>query len=157
MTSQADWREAAARAIEAIRAAPVEPYREGAPARRVVRTEGRRTGRTRPFGVNVTRVGGRLYLCSSHRRRDWVRNVVAAGRCTVERDGPGGTDADYSAVLVEGREAAEVLATYLPQAGFQDPELPFAVDASVAEIIPHAATTAVFRLDPLGVPAGAGR
>lgn len=147
MTSQADWREMAARAIEDIRAAPAEPYREGAPVRRVVRVDGRRTGRARPFGINVTRVGGRLYLCSSVRRRDWVRNLLAAGRCTVERDGADGTDTDYSAVLVEGTEAAEVLATYLPQAGFQDPELPFAVDASIAEITPHVATTAVLRLD----------
>jgi len=148
MTSEADWREMAARAIEDIRAAPVQPYREGVPARRVVRVDGRRTGRPRPFGINVTRVGGRLYLCSSIRRRDWVRNLLAAGRCTIERDGPDGTDTDYSAVLVEGTEAAEVLATYLPQAGFEDPELPFAVDAPIAEIAPHTTTTAVFRLGP---------
>lgn len=137
-----------AQAIEELRAAPAPPYREGAPVARVVRVPGRRTGRPRPFGVNITQVGGRLYLCSATRRRDWVRNLAAAGACTVERDGPDGTDTAYTATLIEGPEAATALATYLPQAGYRDPELPFGLDATAEEITPHTATTAVVRLDP---------
>ncbi|MFC4908202.1 hypothetical protein [Actinomadura gamaensis] len=148
MEQQTDRRAAAARAIEDVRAAPVQPYEEGRPALRVVNVPGRRSGEPRPFGVNVTAIDGRLYLCSAVRRRDWVRNLVAAGACTVERDGPGGTDARYTATLVEGPEAARALAVYLPQAGYADPELPFPVDASEAEILPHTASTTVFRLDP---------
>ncbi|TDD66962.1 hypothetical protein E1293_38545 [Actinomadura darangshiensis] len=148
MDSPADYREMMARAIEDIRAEPVQPYREGAPVRRVIRVRGRTTGRPRRFGINVTQVGGHLYLCSAIRRRDWVRNLIAAGRCTVERDGPDGADTDHASVLIEGAEAAAVLATYLPQAGYQDPELPFAVDAPITDITPHTTTTAVFRLDP---------
>ncbi|WP_433465172.1 hypothetical protein [Spirillospora sp. CA-128828] len=149
MESDTGRREMAVRAIEDIRATPVQPYREGAPVRRVIRVRGRVTGQPRPFGINVTRVGGGLYLCSAIRHRDWVRNLLGAGRCTVERDGPDGTDADYAAVLVEGAEAAAVLATYLPQAGYQDPELPFPIGAPIADITPHTTVTAVFRLDPL--------
>lgn len=139
--------EQAVRAIAEIRAADAPPYREGAPVPRVVRVPGRRTGEPRPFGVNVTQVGGRLYLCSAVRRRDWVRNLAAAGACTVERDGPDGADTAYAATFVEGPEAAAALATYLPQAGYADPELPFALDASAAEIVPHTGITAVVRLD----------
>lgn len=148
MEQQTDWRAAAAKAIEDVRAAPVQPYREGTPSVRVVNVPGRRSGEPRPFGINVTMLDGRLYLCSAIRRRDWVRNLVAAGACTIERDAPDGTDAAYTATLLEGPEAARALAVYLPQAGYVDPELPFAVDATVEEIVPHTASTTVFRLDP---------
>lgn len=139
----------ALRALQDIRATPVVPYGEGRPVRRVVRVRGRRTGLPRPFGINVTRVGGGLYVCAPTRRRDWVRNLLSAGRCAVERDGPDGADAPYTATLVEGREAARALATYVPLTGYAGPELPFALDASLEEILPHTAATAVFRLDPV--------
>lgn len=143
MDSQATWRE---QAIQSIRRAPAQPYREGGPARRVVVVAGRHSGCPRPFGINITQVGGKLYLCSATRRRDWVRNLLHAGRCTVEGDGPDGA-AEYVPVLIEGTEAARVLATYLPQSGYQDPELPFPADASAEQITPHTTATAVIRLD----------
>jgi hypothetical protein len=35
-----------------------------------------------------------------------VRNLLHAGRCTVERDGPGGAATKYTPVPIEGTEAA---------------------------------------------------
>jgi hypothetical protein len=97
--------------------------------------------------VNVTQVDGHLYACSATRERDWVRNLIAAGQCRIERDAPDGDDSDRRPVLVAGREAATVLATYLPQAGYHDPALPFAVDAPLGEMERLAHLTAVVRFD----------
>ncbi|GLY83041.1 hypothetical protein [Actinoallomurus iriomotensis] len=140
--------ETARKMIDRLRAEPVEPYADGRPVPRVIDVVGRRSGEPRPFGVNVTALDGRLYVCSATRARDWVRNLVAAGRCRVERDGPGGADTERRPVMVEGNEAARVLATYLPQVEYRDPLLPFAPDAPVEEILPHVGRTAVLRLDP---------
>jgi deazaflavin-dependent oxidoreductase (nitroreductase family) len=149
MTTQTDWREFTQRGMDRIRNMPPVPYREGRPAGRVIVVAGRRTGLPRPFGINVIQVGGRLYVCSATRRRDWVRNLVAAGRCTVERDGPGGAGAEYAAVLIEGAEAGRALAAYLSQIWYHDPDLPFAAGATAEEITPHTTSTTVIRLDPL--------
>jgi pimeloyl-ACP methyl ester carboxylesterase len=131
--------------VERIRAEPPLPYKERTPVNRVIAVHGRKTAKPRPFPVNVTMIGGRLYLCSSTRRRDWVRNLLATGGCVIEGD----EDGPRHPVLVEGREAAGVLAAYLSSSGYQDPELPFAPDASPEEILPHTTETAVFRLDPV--------
>jgi len=149
-----DQREAAQAMIKHLRDRTPEPYQDRRPVARVIDVVGRRSGLPRPFGVNVTAIGGHLYLCSSTRARDWVRNLVAAGRCRVERDAADGGDTECRAVMVEGREAAVALAVYLPQAGYRDPQLPFEPDASVEEIARHVHTTAVLRLDPLGPDAG---
>lgn len=142
-------REAAAAMIEQLRAQKPEPYHEHRPVPRVIDVVGRRSGLPRAFGVNVTAVDGHLYVCSSTRARDWVRNLLAAGHCRIERDGPDGGDTERRVVLVEGRQAARVLATYLPQAGYRDPLLPFEPDAPVEEIQRHVQHTAVLRLEPL--------
>jgi hypothetical protein len=139
----------AARAmVEQLRASAVEPYQDGSPVPRVIDVPGRRSGLPRPFGVNVTCVG-RLYACSSTRERDWVRNLLAAGRCRVERDGADGHDTERRPVMVEGREAADALATYLAASGHRDPDLPFEPGAPVEEIERHIHRTAVLRLDPV--------
>ncbi|MEW9532623.1 hypothetical protein [Microbispora sp. NPDC049125] len=65
----------------------------------------------------------------------------------MERDGPHGQDTERAPVMVEGREAARALATYLPQIGYRDPHLPFGPDAPLDEIERHVGKTAVFRLD----------
>jgi deazaflavin-dependent oxidoreductase (nitroreductase family) len=140
-------REAALKMLEQLRGQPVEPYRDGRPVPRVIDVVGRRSGAPRPFGVNVTAIDGNLYICSSTRARDWVANLLAAGRCRVERDGPDGEHTERDPVMVEGQEAARALATYLPQAGYRDPLLPFDTDAPLDEIERHVEKTAVFRLD----------
>jgi deazaflavin-dependent oxidoreductase (nitroreductase family) len=142
-------REAAQAMIEHLRARTPEPYQDRRPVARVIDVVGRRSGLPRPFGVNVTAIDGRLYVCSSTRSRDWVRNLLAAGRCRVERDAADGGDIERRPVLTEGREAAAALAVYLPQAGYRDPQLPFEPDAPVDEIVQHVHTTAVLRLDPV--------
>jgi hypothetical protein len=140
-------RAAAQEMIERIRAQEAAPYRDRRPVARVIDVVGRRSGRSRPFGVNVTAVDGRLYVCSSTRARDWVRNLLAAGYCHVERDGPEGGDTRRRAVLVEGPEAARALATYLSQSGYRDPRLPFDPEAPIEEIERHVHRVAVLRLD----------
>ncbi|MER6144956.1 hypothetical protein ABT174_33825 [Streptomyces sparsogenes] len=145
-------REAAQAMIEQLRARTPEPYQDRRPVARVIDVAGRRSGLPRPFGVNVTSIDGRLYVCSSTRSRDWVRNLQAAARCRVERDAADGGDTERRPVMVEGREAAVALAVYLPQAGYRDPLLPFEPDAPVDEIARHVHKTAVLRLDPVDAP-----
>ncbi|GAA4239026.1 hypothetical protein GCM10022254_57430 [Actinomadura meridiana] len=144
----ADRLAAAQAMIEQLRAQEPPPYQEGQPVPRVIDVVGRRSGMPRPFGVNVTTVDGHLYVCSSTRARDWVRNLLAAERCRIERDAPGGNDTERRPVLVEGDQAARVLAIYLSASGHHDPELPFAPDAPIEEIKRHVHHTAVLRLDP---------
>ncbi|MEU4197232.1 hypothetical protein AB0E69_35410 [Kribbella sp. NPDC026611] len=148
MDEVASQRLVALAAIDGLRESPVSPYRDGRPVARVIEVVGRVTGEPRPFGVNVTRINGHLYVCSATRERDWVRNLLAARRCRIERDGPGGADSERVPVLVVGREAAVALATYLPQSGYHDPLLPFEEGASVDEIERWVDSVAVFRLDP---------
>ena len=142
-------REAARAMLEHLRTQMPEPYAERQPVARVIEVVGRRSGASRPFGVNVTAVDGRLYVCSSTRARDWVRNLLAAGYCRIERDGPEGRDTERRALLVEGREAARALVIYLAQSGYRDPQLPFDPDAPIDEIERYVHRTAVLRLDPL--------
>ena len=142
-------REAAGVMLEHLRTQEPEPYRDRRPVARVIDVVGRRSGLSRPFGVNVTAIDGRLYVCSSTRARDWVRNLLAAGRCRIERDGAAGRDTECRVVMEEGHQAARVLAVYLPQCGYRDPQLPFALDAAVNEIAQHVRRTAVLRLDPV--------
>jgi deazaflavin-dependent oxidoreductase (nitroreductase family) len=115
----------------------------------VIDVVGRRSGEPRPFGVNVTQIDGHLYICSATRERDWVRNLLAVGRCRIERDRPDGEHVECDPVMVEGREAARALATYLPQVGYRDPHLPFEPEAPLDEIERYVDKTAVFRLDPI--------
>lgn len=142
-------RQAALDMLARLREQAVPPYLDRRPVPRVIAVVGRRSGALRPFGVNVTMIGDHLYICSATRARDWVRNLLAAGRCRIERDGPDGEHTERNAVLVAGREAADALATYLPHVEYQDPQLPFAKDAPVDEIERHVDKTAVFRLDPI--------
>jgi hypothetical protein len=126
--------------VARLRAQPVEPYEDRRPVPRVINVVGRVSGEPRPFD-------GRLYVCSATRARDWARNLLAAGRCQVERDGPEGVDTEREPVLVEGHEAAVALATYLPRAGYRDPALPYDLDAPIDVVERHVDRTLVVRLD----------
>lgn len=123
-----------------IRGAEPDPYADGKYVLRIVEVPGRTTGEARPFPIAVTQVGGNRYLCAPNRTRDWVRNLLAAGHCTVERD------ADYSVELVGGDEGAPVIATYLSLLGRESTMWPFPGNASVEEIREHTDTTAVIKL-----------
>jgi hypothetical protein len=147
VTSPADMtpRERTNMMLARIRSAEPEPYREGGYVLRVLSAPGRRTGQPRAWVIAVVQLDGERYVCSPNRRRDWVRNLLAAGWCTVEGEDP----ARYDATLIQTGEAADVVATYL--GGLQrrpSTMWPFPGDAPVAEIREHLHEIAVFRLTP---------
>ncbi|WIX83154.1 nitroreductase/quinone reductase family protein [Amycolatopsis carbonis] len=115
--------------VEQVREAAVEPYADGVPVLRVVDVVGRRSGESRPVVLNVTERGGRQYVCAPE-GRGWVRNLLAAGYCRVERDGPRGRDTVRRVRRVGDEEAQPVL------------------KAQVANF-PDGRPTTVLRLEPL--------
>lgn len=129
--------------IARIRAAQPQEYTEGAYVLRVVHVRGRITGKAHEVPIAVTQVSGRRYLCAPHRARDWVRNLLAAGTCRVERD----PVPDQRAALVDGDEAAPVVAAYLRKLEQPSVEWPFPSDAPLSEIRAYADQLAVFRLE----------
>ncbi|MEV4600765.1 hypothetical protein AB0K15_25635 [Amycolatopsis sp. NPDC049253] len=94
--------------VEQVRNAAVEPYVDGVPVLRVVDVVGRRSGESRPVALNVTELRGRQYVCAPD-GRGWVRNLLAAGYCRVERDGPEGRDTVRRVRPVGEEEAPPVL------------------------------------------------
>lgn len=122
------------------------PYREGGYVLRVLTVTGRVTGQDRSWPIAVAQLRGQRYLCAPNRRRDWVRNLLKAGWCTLEGDDP----ARQTATLTEDDEAAEAVAAYLGALGRTSQEWPFPGDAPAATIRQHLAQIAVFRLTPKG-------
>ena len=128
-----------------IRADGPAPYQEGRYVLRVVSVPGRSSGEPRPVPIAIPLVEGERYLCAPNRRRDWVRNLLAAGECEIEGD----PTPRHRAVLVEDDTAANAVHVYLSALGRQSPEWPFAENAPVPEISKHVKEFAVFRLDPI--------
>jgi hypothetical protein len=131
--------------MDKIRAAGHAPYQEGRYVLRVVSVPGRSSGEPRPVPIAIPMVAGELYLCAPNRRRDWVRNLLAAGACEIEGDSASGR----RAVLVEDETAAVAVRAYLSSLGRPSAEWPFPSDAPASEIAEHVATIAVFRLEPI--------
>jgi deazaflavin-dependent oxidoreductase (nitroreductase family) len=127
-----------------IRSSEPAPYQEGGYVLRVLTVPGRRTGQLRSCPIAVVQRDGQHYLCGPNRRRDWVRNLLAAGWGTVEGDEP----ARHQATLIESPEAAEVVAAYLGRLGRPSTMWPFPSDAPAAQIRQHLTEIAVLRLDP---------
>jgi deazaflavin-dependent oxidoreductase (nitroreductase family) len=130
--------------LDRIRPSEPAPYQEGGYVLRVLTVPGRRTGQPRSCPIAVVQRRGEHYLCGPNRQRDWVRNLLAAGWCTVEGDEP----ARHDATVIESPEAAEVVAGYLGSLGRPSTMWPFPSDAPVAEIREHLTEIAVFRLSP---------
>lgn len=128
-----------------IRADGLAPYQEGRYVLRVMSVPGRKTGEPRPLPIAIPMVAGDRYLCAPNRRRDWVRNLLAAGECDIEGD----PAPRHLAVLVEDDTAAAAVHTYLSGIGRPSVEWPFSSDASVPEIAQHITEIAVFRLEPI--------
>jgi hypothetical protein len=122
------------------------PYREGGYVLRVLAVPGRVTGEQREWPIAVVRLRGQRYLCAPNRRRDWVRNLLKSGWCTLEGDDP----ARQKATLSEDDDAAEAVAAYLGALGRPSTEWPFPSDAPATTIREHLSEIAVFRLDPEG-------
>ena len=119
-----------------------DPYREGGYVLRVLSVPGRVTGQPRSWPIAVVQLRGQRYLCAPNRRREWVRNLLAAGWCTVEGDEhPGQT-----ATLTEDGEAAAAVAAYLGALGRPSAMWPFPSDAPAAAIRQHLNEIAVFLL-----------
>jgi deazaflavin-dependent oxidoreductase (nitroreductase family) len=133
--------------ITRIRSAEApDPYREGGYVLRVLTVSGRVTGQPRSWPIAVVRSRGQRYLCAPNRRRDWVRNLLAAGWCTVEGDDP----ARQTATLAEDDDAAGAVAAYLGALGRASTEWPFPSDAAASTIRKHLGEIAVFRLTQEG-------
>jgi len=131
--------------IDKIRSAGAPgPYQEGGYVLRVLSVPGRVTGLPRSWPIAVVQLLGEHYVCAPNRRRDWVRNLRAAGWCTVEGDDP----PRRAATLAEGNDAARAVAAYLGALGRSSALWPFPSDAPVATIREHLDEIAVFRLIP---------
>jgi RimJ/RimL family protein N-acetyltransferase len=131
--------------IARIRSADApDPYREAGYALRVLTAAGRETGQPRSWPIAVVQLLGQHYLCAPNRRRDWVRNLLAAGWCTLEGDDP----ATQTATLTEDDAAAQAVAAYLGALGRASSEWPFPGDAPAITIRRHLNEIAVFRLTP---------
>jgi len=135
--------------IARIRSADApDPYQEGGYVLRVLSAPGRVSGRPRSWPIAVVQLMGQRYVCAPNRRRDWVRNLLASGWCTVEGDEP----ARQAATLAEGADAARAVAAYLGALGRPSGMWPFPSDAPVATIREHLDEIAVFQLTPEGQP-----
>src|ERR1700753_294174 len=144
MTSPAEMtaRERNEAMLTRLRSTDPEPYKEGGYVLRVLTTPGRRTDQLRSWPIAVVQRDGQRYLCAPNRQRDWVRNLLAAGWCTVEGDDP----ARHDVSLIESAEAADVVAGYLRALGRPSAMWPFPSDAPAAEIRPPLPEVAVVRL-----------
>jgi hypothetical protein len=123
-----------------------DPYREGGYVLRVLTVPGRVTGQPRSWPIAVVQLLGERYVCAPNRRRDWVRNLLEAGWCTVEGDDP----ARRTATLTEDEDGAGAVAAYLGALGRASAEWPFPSDAPASTIRMHLNEIAVFRLTPEG-------
>ena len=131
--------------VERIRSGGTDPNQEGRYVLRVISVAGRTSGEPRPVPIAIPMVEGELYLCAPNRRRDWVRNLLAAGTCEIEGD----PVPRHRAVLVEDDTAATAVHIYLSALGRQSPEWPFPADSPEPEIAKHVKEFAVFRLEPI--------
>jgi hypothetical protein len=129
-----------------IRSGDLNPYSEGGYVLRVLSTPGRISGESRSWPIAVVQYKGQRYICGPNRQRDWVRNLLASGWCTVEGDDP----ERQSAELIENDDAAQAVATYLGQLGRPSAMWPFPTDAPVSTIREHIGSIAVFRLTTPG-------
>ncbi|HEY2279440.1 MAG TPA: hypothetical protein VGI00_13865 [Streptosporangiaceae bacterium] len=133
-------------ALARIRGGPLQPHREGGYVLRVLSTPGRRTGQSQTWPIAVIQWHGGHYVCAPNRRRDWVRNLLAAGWCTVEGEQP----SRHDATLVETPAAAEAVASYLGslQRRSTSSAWPFPRDAPPEQVGQHLSEIAVFELTP---------
>lgn len=125
--------------------APAEAPPEGGYALRVVETRGRRTGEPRRVPLAVVARGGRHYLVSPVRDRDWVENLLATPECALLSDG---RREDRRADEIGGEEAAAVVAAYLATMSvpWAIRAFPVPQDATPEQILEHLPGMAVFRL-----------
>lgn len=108
---------------------------------------GRKSGRPFDATVNVLDLDGGRYLVAPRGETHWVRNLRAAGRCTLQL---GRSKGEYRAVELPDAEKAPFLRAYLERWAGQVPgqfdvRWPGATDAELTAI---AAEHPVFALSP---------
>ncbi|WP_285705342.1 nitroreductase/quinone reductase family protein [Microtetraspora sp. NBRC 16547] len=69
----------------------------------------RKTGTLQRVPVNVLELEGRSYLVSMRGQTHWVRNLRAAGRCALQKQG---RRRDYLAVELCGEQQLYIIAAY---------------------------------------------
>jgi len=89
--------------------------------------------------VNVVELGDARYLVSVRGQAEWVRNLRAAGHCTVSRRG---NRDRYRAVELAGDRREEVVAAYRARWGSGQV-------GRLLDSLPDPDDHPVFRLDPL--------
>jgi len=140
--SNAEIRDRNQQMLERIRSQDPQPHREGYYALRVLTVAGRTTGEPRAVPIALMQLDGVQYVCSPDRRRDWVRNLLAAGKCTVEPD----EHEPRNALLVEDEVGATAVARYLARLPRVSEEWPFPGDAPPEQVLPYMGQIAVFQL-----------
>ena len=137
------------RMAETILDAEPEPYRDGGYVRRVVDIRGRRTGQVHAVPIAVVGLGGRRYLVSPVRNRNWVRNLLADPAVVVgSRDD---RESCRATPVTDAELIADVVSTYvalMTDAPWAIAQFPFPADASRARIAQAADGLAVFELEP---------
>ena len=108
---------------------------------------GRTTGTLQRVPVNVVELAGGRYLVSVRGRTEWVRNLRAAGHCTVRRRG---RQDRYLAVELSGEPRDDVIAAYRTRWGTGQVR-------RLLDQLPDPADHPVFRLDPIDRSTQPGR
>lgn len=140
--STAEIRDRNLQMLERIRSQDPQPHREGYYALRVLTVAGRKTGEPRAVPIALMQLDRVQYVCSPDRRRDWVRNLLAAGRCTVSPD----DHEARNALLVEDAAGAEAVARYLSRLPRVSDQWPFPGDAAPEQVLAFMGQIAVFQL-----------
>ncbi|WP_410630935.1 nitroreductase family deazaflavin-dependent oxidoreductase [Amycolatopsis sp. cmx-4-83] len=140
--SNAEIRDRNLQVLERIRSQDPQPHREGYYALRVLAVTGRTSGKPHAVPIALVQLDGVQYVCSPDRRRDWVRNLLAAGRCTVAPD----EHETRNALLVEDAAGAAAVAQYLRRLPRVSDEWPFPGDAPPEQVLPFMRQIAVFQL-----------
>lgn len=96
----------------------------------------RKTGILQRVPVNVLHVAGNRYVVSMRGQTHWVRNLRAAGRCTLRRRG---LRRAYVAVELSGRQQSSVITAYRERWQVQ----------RFFDTMPDPTDHPVFRLDPI--------
>ena len=129
--------------LDKIRADAPKPHEEGRYVLRALTVPGRSSGLPHTVPMAVVQLDGLRYICAPDRQRDWVRNLLTAGRCELE----GEPSAEHRVTLVEDGDAARAVHTYLAAMGRPSTAWPFPSDAAPHVIEQHTSTIAVFRIE----------
>ena len=142
-----EFRDSNRRMAQAILEADPAPYVDGGYVRRVIEVRGRRSGIIHQVPIAVVCLGGRRFVVSPVRSRNWVQNLLVEPACgVVSRDG---RESARAALVHSPQQVADVVSTYiaLMNAPWAVAQFPFPADADHAQIQASADQVAVFRLD----------